>query len=226
MAEELILTAIQEDYLEAILELSASEEHAHSKDIAARLNVAVPTVSSALKSLAEKGLVRYESYQPITLTPAGRTKALAVRERHEALRRFFVEILQVPWAEADSAACRIEHDISPEIVGRMQALFAAVIQCPRCSRWFSTERQKTSASMPLPKLPVGAAARISAVRQEFVGKQRLTDLGLVVGAELKMEHPAPFGDPLRIRLKGGSLALRKHEAANIFVIPVMEGSHE
>jgi ferrous iron transport protein A len=46
---------------------------------------------------------------------------------------------------------------------------------------------------------------------------RLLDLGFTPGEEIAVTHAAPFGDPLVIRVRGALLALRKREAAWIWV---------
>ena len=60
-----------EDYLEAILALERLHKVARAKDIAERLKVKRGTVTGALKSLAEKGMINYTPYSYITLTPKG-----------------------------------------------------------------------------------------------------------------------------------------------------------
>jgi len=46
---------------------------------------------------------------------------------------------------------------------------------------------------------------------------RLLDLGFTPGEEILITHAAPLGDPLVIRIRGALLALRKREAAWIWV---------
>ncbi len=46
---------------------------------------------------------------------------------------------------------------------------------------------------------------------------RLMDLGFTPGEEVAVTHAAPLGDPLVIRVRGALLALRKREAAWIWV---------
>ena len=46
---------------------------------------------------------------------------------------------------------------------------------------------------------------------------RLLDLGFTPGEEVIVTHVAPLGDPLVIRVRGALLALRKREAAWIFI---------
>jgi Fe2+ transport system protein FeoA len=47
--------------------------------------------------------------------------------------------------------------------------------------------------------------------------QRLMDMGLITGSEVEMQGVAPLGDPIKIRVKGYNLSLRKSEAACISV---------
>jgi Fe2+ transport system protein FeoA len=48
-------------------------------------------------------------------------------------------------------------------------------------------------------------------------RQRLLDMGITRGAELRVERRAPLGDPIEIRVKGYYLALRHEEARDIMV---------
>jgi Fe2+ transport system protein FeoA len=43
------------------------------------------------------------------------------------------------------------------------------------------------------------------------------EMGVVPGVTVKMVKAAPFGDPIEIRVRGYSLAMRKSEAASIEV---------
>jgi len=46
---------------------------------------------------------------------------------------------------------------------------------------------------------------------------RLLDLGFTPGEEIAITHRTPLGDPLVVRVRGALLALRKREAAWIWV---------
>ncbi|MDR3063637.1 MAG: ferrous iron transport protein A [Methanobrevibacter sp.] len=48
-------------------------------------------------------------------------------------------------------------------------------------------------------------------------KRHLLGMGFVKGARIKLEKVAPLGDPIKFRLKGYSVSLRKTEAKNIQV---------
>jgi DtxR family Mn-dependent transcriptional regulator len=113
------LSASLEDYLEAILNVADEDGMARSKDIAATLDVARPSVTGALKLLAKKGLVNYRPYGFVTLTQTGVAQAAKVAKKHDIIESFFMDILGVGHSVAHPAACGAEHLLSPAIVSRM-----------------------------------------------------------------------------------------------------------
>jgi DtxR family transcriptional regulator, Mn-dependent transcriptional regulator len=114
------LSASQEDYLEAILNVADRSDVARSTDIAAELGVAKPSVTGALKLLAQRGLVNYKPYGCVTLTQRGVSRAGRVAKRHEIIKSFFTEILGVEMTVAQKAACKAEHLLGPVIISRMR----------------------------------------------------------------------------------------------------------
>lgn len=61
------------------------------------------------------------------------------------------------------------------------------------------------------------AGKVTRVRGMGPLRQRLMDMGLVPGAEIKVVRFAPLGDPIEYQVKGYHLSLRKHEAQHILV---------
>ena len=125
------LSPAMEDYLEAILALSAEGGVARARDIATSMKVSRPSVTGALRHLAERGLVNYRPYELITLTPEGAEAARRVSRRHEVLSRFFRGALGVTEETAERDACRIEHGLSRETVDRLVALMEFMEERPR-----------------------------------------------------------------------------------------------
>lgn len=122
MSELPTLSSSMEDYLEAILNLERRNRVARVKEIAETLDVRMASVTGALKSLREKGLVDYEKNSYIFLTEIGRRTAESVCERHTALRTFLSETLALQEEEAEETACKIEHVASPELTRRLTNL--------------------------------------------------------------------------------------------------------
>lgn len=119
-----------EDYLEAILAIEDEKQAARSKDIARRLSVSPPSVTAALQNLAGRGLVNYAPYDLVTLTKRGRKIAADVRRRHEALRRFFTELLKLDPDEADRIACHMEHSLPSHVLIRLVDFMDFIGECP------------------------------------------------------------------------------------------------
>jgi len=125
------LSSNMEDYLEAIFHISKKKQAARAKDIADRVQVNKSSVTGALRSLSDKGLINYAPYDIITLTARGKKLALEIVRRHEALRDFFVNILLIDKAEAEHAACKVEHEVSKNIVDRLISFVEFMEICPR-----------------------------------------------------------------------------------------------
>lgn len=115
------LSASLEDYLEAIYHLTAKLNVARSKDIAEAMNVSRASVTGALKALCEKELIHYKPYGYTTLTEKGRGVARRIVRRHDILARFFEKVLGAKTPTAQSAACKAEHTLGPEITARLTA---------------------------------------------------------------------------------------------------------
>lgn len=118
------LTASLEDYLEAIKELidANAHGHAHTSEIARRLNVKMPSVTNALGVLRKNGYIHYDSSYPVTLTALGQQAAERVIRRHAVLKVFLKEVLMLPEEEAGATACRVEHVIDDRLVERLNAV--------------------------------------------------------------------------------------------------------
>ena len=125
------LSASLEDYMEAIYNISLEKQAARAKDIANRLKLQSSSVTGALRSLSEKGLINYAPYDLITLTPDGHSVAEDIVHRHKTIRNFLVKVLHIDPAEAEENACKLEHNISPTILDRLIDFMKFVGVCPR-----------------------------------------------------------------------------------------------
>ena len=123
-----------EDYLEVILELERTLRVARAKDIAKKMGVQRGSVTSALKNLEEKGLINYEPYSFVTLTPKGKRLAKEITHRHTVLRDFLLMILQLDEETAEATACRMEHVIDNKSLEKLLLFFEFIYKCPRAGK--------------------------------------------------------------------------------------------
>lgn len=218
-----------EDYLQAIFWTVAAKGTARAKDIARQLEVKASSVTGALQALAQKQYVHYQPYEAVTLTAEGFDEATRVVQRHSIVREFFAGVLRLNDAAAEEKACRMEHCLGADVTDRLAALTEFVRARPEVGEELSrllaeqcrvadTPGRVQGKSVTVADLRPGQKAAIVAVRSEGALARRLVDMGLGRGALVEVEGIAPAGDPIRIRIRGYRLALRRSEAAAISVV--------
>ncbi len=72
----------------------------------------------------------------------------------------------------------------------------------------------------LDELQIGQRGRVSKLNLDSSDGQRFMEMGLTVGAVIKVLKLAPLGDPIEILVRGYHLSLRKKEAREILVEPI------
>jgi len=117
-------TSTVEDYLKRIyLEQDRTSGDVVSPgSIARALGVAPGTVTAMMKTLTESGLVTYEPYAGVRLTPAGHKLAAHVLRRHRLVELFLVRVMGMDWSEVHREAEVLEHVISDRLLARMDEL--------------------------------------------------------------------------------------------------------
>lgn len=137
------LTASLEDYLEAVLMLVRQKRVARVRDIAKRVGVGMPSVTTALKGLARRKLVNHDPYEAVTLTDRGREVAEEISGRHFTLRRFLTDVLGLDSESADANACRMEHAIDDALLVRLTRFAEFIHDCPRTGDSWIEEFRKS-----------------------------------------------------------------------------------
>ncbi len=87
--------------------------------LASALGVVPGTATTMVKTLAESGLVHYEPYMGVRLTPAGEKLAALVLRRHRLIELFLVKVLGMNWSEVHDEAERLEHAVSERLIDRI-----------------------------------------------------------------------------------------------------------
>ena len=219
MAEQ--LTESLEDYLEAIAELIAVEGHAHAKEIAAKLNVKMPSVTGALRQLEKMGCIVYNTHYPVQLTDKGREIAEDVIHHHGVLKKFFSEILGLPLDKASETACRLEHIIDCDTISRF-ILFSEAIEKRTDARALQTYLTEALAE---PELKVLSDCRPGekAVVEKF-GRNIAADAvtGLKSGDTVAVEGFSLDRSGVRVTVGGKTFDIPTPQAENIWCRPARE----
>lgn len=120
-----------EDYLEAIYLFAKKGNEVRAGQIATFLNVKKSSVTEALQNLSKEKLINYKPYNPITLTELGKNEAENILRRHNIVKTFFRDILNLSDEEASNTACKIEHVISDDLASRFNLLHTTLTSEPK-----------------------------------------------------------------------------------------------
>lgn len=201
------LSESTQTYLKAIWGLQEwGREPATTSRIAERTGLAPSTVSEGLRKLAEQGLVEHAPYRSVTLTPAGRTHALAMVRRHRLIETFLSRVLRYSWDEVHGEAEVLEHAVSDLMVERIDALLGHPDRDPHGDPIPSASGDVTPLSA-IPLSEVTEAGTVVVERLSDADPQRLQffeGAGIVVGARLRVQQLAPASDTVHLQLDGRS----------------------
>ena len=214
-----------EEYLEALYKLREEGKQAKTTEIASRLKVSAASVTEMLKKLADSGYVKHESYRGVTLTEKGLKAARKITRKHRLLERFLHDILNIRGRDVHEQACKMEHALSEDAEKALCRLLSNPQNCPDdnkaippCDRPFADcEKCIGQEIMPLMDLRVGQKGIVALIRGGRGMIQRLTDMGLTPGTEIRILKSAPFHGPIEICVRGSNLAIGRGVAMKIFV---------
>lgn len=115
------LSETLEMYLKTILVLEREYNPVRVNQIARARGVSAASVTEAIRSLQDKGLILHKAYKSVRLSAEGRRTAQTIEHRYTVLHRFLVDVLGLSEAVAESDACEFEHVASTETIDRLAA---------------------------------------------------------------------------------------------------------
>jgi DtxR family Mn-dependent transcriptional regulator len=147
------LTPSQENYLERIARL-AETGPVQVTELARSLGVKLPSVSRAVKGLADLGLVHHESYGAVEMTASGEQVAAGVLRRRECVEHLMRGVLGLTSEEAAIEADRLQHVISRTVLLRLEALVEFGMSSEAWLKRLQL-RIRSAEELALPEPPVG-----------------------------------------------------------------------
>jgi DtxR family Mn-dependent transcriptional regulator len=220
MAEK--LTESMEDYLETIALLINEEGHAHTKKVAERLGVQMPSVTSVLQQLERMDYITYRPRYPVVLTTKGKQTADRIIRRHQVLHKFFLEILGLPLAEAEETACRVEHSVDDDGVNRFE-LFTDALSRRADSRKLQTylseamefmDNEETKDYVTADTLSIGESAVFREFGRNLSEKERPD---IAPGTGMKLQKVSLDRTRLYFKINGTLSEIDAEIAENIWV---------
>ena len=214
-------TVSAENYLKAIYHLQRMHTKVKTKDIADRLDVSQPSVSSMLQSLAADGLVEHKPYKGTRLTDRGVKTALTVIRKHRLIEMFLVETLGFSWDEVHDEAEQLEHSVSDMLAQRIDDFLGNPQFDPHGDPIPTADGQVFHRdSIPLHEADPGVRLRIARVLDQQPDVLRhLTKLGLTPNAEIEVVEVLPFDGQMTLRVDHGQATISRTLASRLLVTP-------
>jgi DtxR family transcriptional regulator, Mn-dependent transcriptional regulator len=215
-----------ENYLKAIYVAQSALEDAQGLvpmgQIAASLGVVPGTATTMVKALAESGLVRYEPYMGVRLTPAGERLAGLVLRRHRLIEQFLVQILGMNWTEVHEEAERLEHAVSERLIDRIDEMLGRPSVDPHGDPIPGPEgeldRQRYPDLLTAPLQCDLIVTRVTAQDAEFL--RFVEQRQLKPGQKLEIEARDPASDSVTVRSESGQrTTIGARAASKVLVSP-------
>jgi DtxR family Mn-dependent transcriptional regulator len=211
-----------ENYIKTIFHLEQETPQAivKTKAIAEALDLAQPSVTSMLKTLASTGQIDYQPYQGVRLTDQGRRTALSIIRRHRLIEVFLIETLGFHWDEVHDEAEQLEHALSDRVTDRLEAFLGYPAFDPHGDPIPNREGQFPSRDA-YPLASVQAPAKVTIAQVIDQSPEVLRYLGahsLTPKVEVRLLSVEPFDGPLVLGLPDGqTLHLSRSLARRILV---------
>jgi DtxR family Mn-dependent transcriptional regulator len=215
-----------ENYLKAIYQgvstLAPPQRLLPMGQLASALGVVPGTATTMVKALAESGLVEYEPYSGVALTPAGHKLAALVLRRHRLVELFLVRFMGYAWDEVHDEAEQLEHVVSDRLIDRMDDMLGRPEVDPHGDPIPNADGQvKPQESQTLMTCPIGAPVTVTRVVDQDSAFLRFLDRHqLKPGAAIQVEERDASADSVRVRGEGDRLITIGTRAASKLLVQV------
>lgn len=189
-----------ENYLKNIYKLQEKKKQVSTTLLSEALSVSPASVTEMIKKLSDAGIVTYEPYRGVQLTPSGRKKALRIIRRHRLWELFLVEVLKYPWDEIDEEAERLEHITSGRLENRLDAFLGYPRRDPHGDVIPTAEGTiKNPGYAALAECNPGTTVILSRVSDESPEMLKyLSQLGISLKKKVSIKEKIPFDGSLRV----------------------------
>ena len=218
-----MLTQTEENYLKAIFHLSEEipdKKDSGTNELALHLNVKPATVNDMLKKLKEKKLISYEKYGKITMTKAGRNRALEIVRKHRLWETFLCEKLGFSWDEVHEVAEQLEHIQSPKLIEQLDQFLGYPQFDPHGDSIPNAKGELTNmAKKLLADVPEGKWCKVVAIRDDSAQfLQYVAKVGLKMNLKLKVIARENFDGSIEIVVEEKHATVSQKFAENIYVV--------
>lgn len=215
------LSFAEENYLKTIYHLShGGEKEVSTNAIAEALDTKAASVSDMIRKLHNKGVVSYQKYQGVNISPEGSRAALQLIRKHRLWEVFLVEKLKFNWDEVHEIAEQLEHIRSPLLIKRLDEFLGFPKMDPHGDpipdeNGEFKEKPKTA----LNEAEINQSGVIVGVKDTSAPfLQYIDKLGATLGAKLRVMDKVEFDGSMELLIDGKKhVFVSKEVAKNILI---------
>lgn len=197
-----MISLTEENYLKVIYKLAQQHQEITVKDIAASLDIKMPTVNSMIKKLDEKKLIRYQKYKAIEITEKGKKEALSILRKHRLTELFLSQVMGLGWEEVHDIAEQIEHIQSERFFSRIDEMLGSPQFDPHGEPIpDSNGKLPVYKSFPLSEGQLNKTYKITGVANHHPSfLQFLDQIGLTLGSMIEIKDIQEFDKSMEVKL--------------------------
>lgn len=210
---------IQENYLKALFHLTAEKKEVTVNELAKKMELKMPSVTSMMQKMADEKLIKYEKYKPIKLTEKGRKMAGLIIRKHRLTEMFLVNVMNFGWEEVHEIAEQIEHIKSPAFFNKMDEMLGSPAKDPHgsaipdASGFISEEVHE-----PLSGAVVGDIVKIIGLAQSDNSFLRFLNVKKIrLGSVMKVLEKEEFDGSIVVEMNQKKITLSSKVADDLYI---------
>lgn len=208
-----------QDFLKAVHALQPTMDRVSTNALAEVLGVQAPSVTDMAQRLVAAGLLDYERYKGVTLTPEGESLALKIIRRHRLLELYLLTDLGYALQEVHDEAENLEHAVSDRFIDAIAAKLGDPQFDPHGDPIPAEDGTIVRRELqPLTQWPLETPASVSRIKtdsQEML--EHILDRGFNLGSDVTVLARDPFEGPVTTLVDGEQRIVGHNVAACILV---------
>lgn len=216
-----------ENFIKAVYSLQQQEERVSTNTLSDALNISAPSVTDMAQRLVAAGLVDYQRYKGVVLTPSGRDMALRVLRRHRLIELYLVRELGYELREVHEEAEKLEHAVSERFIEAIAHKLGDPNFDPHGDPIPSADGTLTQRQlMPLSELPEHIKASVSQLKTSSPEMlQHILDRGFKLDSQVEVLSRDPFEGPITADVDGRERVVG-YNVAECILVDAEEGSSD
>jgi DtxR family Mn-dependent transcriptional regulator len=208
-----------QDFLKAVYSLQQHGERVSTNTLAEGLAVAAPSITDMAQRLVTAGLIDYERYKGVLLTPTGESVALKMIRRHRLIELYLVQELGYTLLEVHAEAEKLEHAVSDRFVEAVAAKLGDPELDPHGEPIPAPDGTMVDRDIyPLIDWPLNTSAVVSRIKADDPQMlQHILDRGFKLQAHVEVLSRDPFDGPV-MAMVDGKMRIVGHQVAACIMV--------